>query len=487
MPDTTQAITHKAIKSTKWVFLSTGITKIWQPIVTIILARLLVPADFGLMALATIAISFISLFQDMGLNAALIQCKDRIKEAANIVFWTNMGMGVLLYLMLFVSAPYIAIFFENKDVANILRVIGLTFLIIPLGSVPLVLLSKELEFRKLFYFDIIPAIVPGTISIIFAFSGYGVWALVYGSLSGRVLTVIAVWCLNNWRPVLRCDFSILKYLLRFGSYVSVESIQLWGLNTIDNIFVGRFFNSGQLGIYSMGFSIAFMLPSNILTPMSRLLFPTLSKLQDNIVDIQKVCLRVLKINTLISFPLGLFLILSADKLVPVFLGDKWVPIIPVIKLLAPYGMVASIVGFSTTVYKAIGRPDIMPKFYTARLLVSVPAYYFAAQKGLISLCITHLILVSIFAPINFYIFMKVLRIKTSTVINTFKDIVICCFLSAVMGYLLTGYISSKYYVGDITHLITFMLIFALLYLLLLQSVGRKTYGELKKILYVAIT
>jgi len=487
MNESIRSITHKAIKSTKWVFLATILSKASQPVVTVILTHLLIPNDFGLMAIATIVMCFMNIFQDIGLGSALIQRKDKIEESANVIFWTNIGLGIFWFLLIFSAAPYIAIFFDNKNLTSILRVMGLVFLISPIGYVQLIFLSKEMEFRSLFYFDIIPVVVPGIVSVILAYVGYGVWALVYGLLSGKVLTVLIVWYLNDWRPGLKYSLNILKDLLWFGSYVSIESIQIWILNTIDNVFVGRFLNVTQLGIYSMGFNIAFLPLNYILSPISRVLFPTFSKLQDNLEDIKMIFLRLLKFNALISFPLGLFLFFYADNLVSIFLGENWLLTIPVVKLLAPYGMISSVVGFSNTVYRSIGRPDIMPKFYTIRLFISVPAYYFATQNGLLTLCVTHLLLSGLFAPVNFYIIMKVLGIRMKAVIEIFRDVVICCIISATIGHMFTVYISSRYNTGDVVLITSFILVFGSLYILLLKLIGRETYGEMKKILRIAIT
>ena len=185
----TREVTQAAIKGTKWVFLSAFVSNACQPFFTIILARLLVPSDFGLIAYATIFIGVVKLVQDIGLRQALIQKKEDIEKSADIVFTVNIVLGLIWYLGAFMVAPYLAEFFNDSRITNILRIMALSFLIIPFGSVQNTLLTKHLHFSKLFFLGLVPALIPGLVSIVLAIVGYGVWSLVVSTKCAMLIAV----------------------------------------------------------------------------------------------------------------------------------------------------------------------------------------------------------------------------------------------------------------------------------------------------------
>jgi O-antigen/teichoic acid export membrane protein len=281
-------------------------------------------------------------------------------------------------------------------------------------------LSKELEFKRLFYFNLIPAIIPGTLSVILAYLGYGVWALVYGSIMSSITLAISIWFSIPWRPRLEYRLDILKELIGFGGFISFEAFLGWGITKIDNLFVGKFLGVGQLGIYSFGWNIGFWPLQNLLSPLTRIFYPMFSGFKGDIEIVKKYYLKIMELIAIITFPVGTVIALTAHLFIPAILGQKWISAIPVIQLLSIMGILGLIVSVAPTVYKAIGRPDIMPKFMLVRALFSVPVYFWFSQKGIIPLCIAHLILAILFVPINSYISMRVLNISFSELLNYFS-------------------------------------------------------------------
>lgn len=482
MDNTAQSITQKAIKNTKWVFLSTIFSKIWQPIVTLILARLLTPADFGLMALATIVISFLSIFQDLGLSAALIQRKDRIKEAANVVFWTNIVVGIIWYTGVFITAPFVAIFFNHKGVTDVLRVIGLIFLLHPLGSVHGAFMIKSLHFKKLFYLALLPTIIPGILSIVLAYMNLGVWSLVYGVITGTVLNVSLLWFTSNWRPGFQYKWKMAREMFHFGGYVSLESIMGWGIGMMDNVFVGRYIGSIQLGIYNMGFRLAHWPSENITGTLTKILYPTFSELQQDESELKKVYLKVVKIISLITFPIGAIIAITADEFISIFLGEKWLLAIPVVQILSIWGILSSVMSINSSLYKAVGRPDIYPKFFFVRLLVSIPVYYYSVKYGIIALCYAHLALVFIFAPINYYIGIKVLNISSRIMNDILKTPLIYTIIIGSFTLLVKYYMERVAHLSDLVVFPVEVLVFISGYLLSLYLLNKQIIVELKGIL-----
>ncbi len=486
MKETPQSITHKAIKSTKWVFLSTVISKIWQPVITIILARLLSPEDFGLLALAIVVTSIIALFQDLGLAHALIQRREHMEEAADVIFWSGLVLGIFWYGAIFISAPFAAYYFHDERVISVLRIIGISFVVNPFGIVQKTSLTKELHFKELFYLNLIPTVVPGIVSIILAIEGFGVWALVLGSLMSPISSVVIVWFKIPWRPRWRYNLSIAKEMLGFGGFVSAESFLGWGITKIDNLFVGRFLGARQLGIYNMGWNVGFWPAQNLSVPIINIAYPMFSKLQQDMHTVRKHYLKIIELISLVSFPLGILIALTAHMFVPLLLGNRWMDAIPIIQLLSIIGILASIVWINPQIYRAIGRPDITPKFLVARSIISIPLYYFAAQKGIIFLCGIHLMLVAFFVPINIYIGMRVLDISLREIIGKLSSAINCSiiFIGAILILfqllrifpILSGLVSLSIIIS--LSALTYIIFFYLLY--------RHKFLETTRLLFQAI-
>ena len=435
-----RSITNIAVKATKWVFLSSLFLNSCQAIFAIILARLLVPSDFGLVAYATMFLGFVNLIQDMGMRQALIQRKDDIEASANIVFSINMVLGIFWYLVAYVGAPHLADFFNNSQISAILRVMAISFLIIPLGSVQNALLTKQLYFNKLFFLGLVPTLISGVFSIGLAILGQGVWSLVIGSLMGAVINVLVVWIMVPWRPRWCFDLSLAGKMLKFGGMVSIENLLSWSVNTIDDVLVGKWLGSASLGLYSLGFKIGIAPAKYISSSLIRVAFPAFSRMQKNKNDLQSAFLKTVKYIALVSFPIGVGIAVTASLFVPLFFGEKWVKAVPVIQCISIYGIFMSIGSMLPQIYKALGRPDIYLKYVTVRCLVAIPIYFYVVPIGLTALSVAHLALTMAFFPINLSIGMHIMEIPFRKLMNLLRVpitgsigiILICLLLQRVV-------------------------------------------------------
>jgi O-antigen/teichoic acid export membrane protein len=476
-----ESIGTRAIKGAKWVTLSTALLRIFQPIVTIILARLLTPQDFGLVALASIAISVIALFQDLGMKPALIQRKEKTEDSASIVFFTSILLGMILYIFLFFFAPYISAFFDNEKVTPILQVMGLSFIILPFGSVQRTLLAKELDFKRLFYLNLAPAIVPGFIAILLAFYGFGVWALVYGSLTGSLLSIIILWFSHSWRPIWRYDGKLAREMLGFGGVVSLHNMVVWANFNIDNLIIGKWLGMAALGIYRIGFNIARWPSANITGSLTHVMYPTFSNLQDNRGELKRIYLKIIKHISLISFPMGIGIAITAPQFVPVLLGEKWIAAIPVIQILSIAGILGSIGRVMPQLCRAIGRPEIYLKFSLVRLVIAIPVYLLVVQFGIIALCFAQLTLFCTFVPTSLFIGTRVLKIKYSQIIGALWLSVVCALGTGVISFVLMNALVSVKAVSDVTALALIVALFLLLYVNFIYLVNRETFNDMRNL------
>ncbi len=349
-------------------------------------------------------------------------------------------------------------------------------------------MSKELHFRKLFLLGLAPLLFSSVISVYLALNGHGVWSLVWGQLAGTASSVVFVWYFVPWRPSWMFDLKIAKQMFGFGSHVSLQNILVWGITTADDIFVGRFLGAKLLGIYQIGFNMGLWTAMHITGPLVGVLFPTFSKLQSNREECKKLYIKAVKLIAIFSIPTGLLIGLSGHLIVPFLLGGQWLAVIPLVQILSIVGIAASIVSVAPNVYQALGRPDIMVKFFAIRLVFSLPAYYYSAQKGLVSLCFAHLFLVLVFAPINFYISTQFLNISFKEVVDLFYLPVVSSLLmsSIILAFIFSIPESLNFFTNLFT--LTILVILASsVYILSLRQFGRSTFMELKRVVHVALT
>ncbi|MBI3353370.1 MAG: lipopolysaccharide biosynthesis protein, partial [Nitrospirae bacterium] len=416
--ETAKEIGHKALKWGKWVFLSTILSKSFQFLTTIILARLLLPADFGIIAISQIIIGIVSLFQDMGMTQALIQKKENIEESADTVFLFNIFWSMILYTAVFFAAPYISGFFKNNQAAIILRVLCLSFLFQPFNIISNALMKKEFYFKRLFNITLWPIILSSLASIILAYFGFGVWSLVLGILTGNFLITVLGWLGISWRPAFKFNMEIAKDMLNFGGAISMQNVIIWFENTFDDILVGRWLGTPLLGVYRLGFNIAVIPATQIAGPINDVVYSTFVKLQDNKAELKRFFLYIIKYISLVTFPIGVFLFTSAEIFIMTFLGDKWSEAVPVVQFVSVYGTIGSITFVIPTLTRAIGRHDIYLRYLIVFLFVMTPLYIYAVPYGLKAISAVHLLLAVIFLPYIFNIGMGLLNIKLSEIVDS---------------------------------------------------------------------
>jgi O-antigen/teichoic acid export membrane protein len=406
-----QSITQKAVSSFKWSALTEIVSRTASPITFVILARLLTPNDFGLVAIATIAINFAQMFWDAGLSKALIQTKENSINAANIVFWTNLVLGIIIYIILFITAPLIAVFFNSPTSGPVLRILGIQIVIASLTSVQQVLFVRDLDFRSLFWVKLITNFIPAFFSIPLAIFGYGVWALVGGALAGQILNLIVLWHKSRWRPKFSFDTDLALKLFGFGIWAVGESLAAWFIMWGDNLLVGKFLGVHDLGVYGTGWTLVTVIFGLVLNPFLPVLYPTFSKFQDNLPALTAIFQKVNRVIIAIALPTGVGLLLVGPEMAEVLFGAKWHGLGFVLSVIGLMFGLAWLVGINAELYRAKGRPDINTKLMLLAILYYFPVYYIASQYGLAIFTITRLMVAVVAIPIHIYLCTRMLKLS----------------------------------------------------------------------------
>lgn len=420
LPEKTQRIVQRTSQGLFWNFLAYGLSKGVLLITLSILARILSKGEFGIVAIAMVAINYLSVIKDLGLGAALIQRRGNIHDVADTVFTFNLVMGLLLSLFIIPLAPFISTYFNDPQVTPVLRWLGVSFFINALGSVHISRLQRDLDFRRKLIPDMGNAIVKGGVSIAMALSGYGVWALVFGQISGALVSVILVWIVMPWRPRLSLNFGLARELIRYGaSIMGTDAISITTEN-FDSIIIGRVFGLTQLGIYGLAYRLPEMLLLSNLWVMGGVLFPAFSSIQEEPSKMRKGFLASVRLIEMIAVPICLGLIIAAHPIIMVLFGEEWLEAVPILRILAIYAWVNSIGYHVGGVYKAMGRPDILLKLSVITLVVIIPALLIGSRFGLIGVAIAQLAAMIIRRVISLVVASKLINVSLSSIFVELK-------------------------------------------------------------------
>ncbi|MGB5718542.1 MAG: lipopolysaccharide biosynthesis protein [Gammaproteobacteria bacterium] len=399
---------QRLMHAMKWSMGAEVASKVIQPLVFVILARLLSPEDFGVMAAALMVISFSQVFWESGMGKALIQRQGKIDKAANAAFWLNIVLGISVAAILFYSAAGIAdVFFHDDRVAGILQVMTLQVLLGALASVHVALLQKDMRFNHLFWVRFATVSLPGLVSIPLAWGGMGYWALVAGTLLGQAAQVLVLWRISGWRPRFEFDRAVAVDLARFGVWVSLSGLLAWFYIWADSLVVGMYLGAHDLGLYRTGNQFVILVYSLVFAPLLPVLYSHFSVIQHDTQRLNRALARVMRLIALIAIPVAFLLFVLSEPLAAVLFGEKWTGIGFVVGVLALAHGYAWLVGVSGEIYRAVGKPKYESVAMLLSFAVYFPAYLVAIESGFTEFVWTRFLLVAWGIGLHLYFLNKV--------------------------------------------------------------------------------
>jgi PST family polysaccharide transporter len=357
VPYPPMSLRKSAISGVKWSGISLLGRRILSLLTTIILARLLSPSDFGLVAMAAVLIGFIELFQDLGTASAVIQRKDPSQALLASLFWLNAGFGFAAMLVLYLASPLAGAFYREPQVIPVMQVLSLSFLLSGLSNLQKSLLERNLEFDKLARIEIGTTLFATLVGITAALLGHGVWSLVYQMLAGNVVGTLLLWSASGWRPSWQFEWPEIRSVMGFSLNLTGASIFNYFARNADKFLIGRFLGSEDLGYYDLAYRLMQIPLQGISAVVGRVMFPLYSRMQDDAGQFGRTYLKVASAIALISFPLMLGLTALAGPFVLTLFGAVWMPVIPLLLILAPVGALQSIGTTVGSIYLAKGRTD----------------------------------------------------------------------------------------------------------------------------------
>jgi lipopolysaccharide exporter len=405
-----ESISEKTIKSGFWVFFLRISNRLFQFIRTIVLARLLSPDDIGVFGIALVLLSMLETFSKTGFNHALIYKKGKAEGYLDTAWTVGLIRGVLIAVLLFFLGRPASIFFNSPDSMNIIRVIGIVVLLQSLSNVAVIYFEKDLEFQKYFQYRFTATIADMVVAITSVIILRNVWALALGLIAGNIVQLIMSYTISPYRPKIRFDRKKAKELFRFGKWIFLSSSLVFLITDADDLFVGKILGAAMLGYYQLAYKISNISATEVSSVISTLSFPVYAKLQDDLVKLKKAFLKILQFTTFISFPIAGAIIAFSYDFTKIFLGDKWLPMVPSIIVLAVWGAIRSIGATSGEFFKGIGRPDISTKLYILQVVIIFSLiYYFSSKWGILGTSIVILTSAVIMNAIRNQIIIKKLK------------------------------------------------------------------------------
>lgn len=349
---------NKAFSGMIWKFMERICAQVVSLIVSIVLARILMPDDYSIVSIVTIFFTFCNVFISGGLNTALIQKKDADVEDYSTVLHTSMFAALILYMVMFFLAPSIANLYNKQILIPVIRIMSLTFFINAFKSVLSAYTSSNLQFKKFFFSTIVGTIISAFVGIYMAINGYGAWALVAQQMTNSLLDTLILYLTTKYRIIFKVSFKKLKSLFSYGWKIFVSSIISVIYDQINPLIVGVKYTSKDLAYYSKGQSYPGLINSTISDTLQSVLFPIMSKVQDNKEMVLSVTRKYIKVASYVIFPMMIGLFSASDIFVEVVLTEKWLPIVPYIQIFCFSYMLNIIQVGNLQAIKAIGRSDI---------------------------------------------------------------------------------------------------------------------------------
>lgn len=378
-----ESLKNKTQKGLAWSMIERFATQGVQFLFGIILARLLSPDDYGIIAMPLVFLAIAQCFIDSGFSGALIRKPNLTEDDLSTAFYFNIGVGVICYLILFFTSPLIADFYNTQILADLLKVTALATLFNPLCAVQQAILTKKIDFKTQAIVSLAGALVSGLVGLVMAYTGFGVWALVFQQVGGYVIRTILLWILCKWKPKRIWSWESFHYLWGYGSKMLASGLLEAIYSNIYPIVIGKYFSANDLGNYTRAQQFSNLPSSNVTGVLQRVTFPVLSSIQNEDERLARNYRKILKLSAFLIFPLMLILSAVADPLIRVLLSDKWEGCIILLQILCFSLMWYPIHAINLNLLTVKGRSDLFFRLEVFKKIIGVSIMVVTIPHGII--------------------------------------------------------------------------------------------------------
>lgn len=469
---------QQTINSLKWSTVEKFSTAIIQFILGIIIARLLLPSDYGLIGMLAIFTGLSQILIDGGFSTALIQKKNATEIDFSTVFYFNIIIAVLIYIILFFSAPYIAQFYNQPQLVEITRIVSFNFIILSFSIIQSTKLKKDLNFKVITKVSVVAVVISGFVGLLLAYKNFGVWSLIAQLIIKNTITVFFLWFLSKWKPMVVFSEKSLRSMFAFGSRVMGASL----LNVVfDNLYllvIGKFYNAKELGFYTRASKFNQFPVSSITSILQSVFLPSFSKIQDDNVRLIHAYKKAIKLTAYVIFPIMLGIGVSAKPLIIVLLTKKWLLVVPYLQIMVLYGMFYPIHALNLNILNVKGRSDLFFNLEVIKKILIIITIAITIPFG-IKIMIFGSVLLSIIAFfINTYYTKIILKYGPWQQIKDFAPSFLLAVFTSIFTYFIIISIENNY-------IALLVASFSIAFLYLLGSILFKfeEFEELKNIIF----
>jgi len=409
-------------------------------IITILLARFLLPDDFGLIAMMAVFLGIASKLMESGFKEALIQRKEANDVDFNTAFYTNILFGLIAYGLLFASAPYIADFYQEPRLINLIRVAGLSIIINSFQVIQSTILSRELNFKAQLKATLPATIVSGLIAVLMAYFGYGVWALVIQMLISSLLTTTFLWAMKLWRPKWVFSFDSLKTMFAFSSYLLIAGLSNILFVNMYVIVIAKYFSATLAGYYFFADRIKELVVSQLVASIQTVTYPALSKIQDDPVRLKSGYRKVIAITTFLLFPAITLLAALAEPLFHVLLSEQWLPAVIYLQLMCIVAILNPLHAINVNILKVTGRSDLVLYVGFFKKFMMILIFIISFNYGVIGILIGQIISSVLTYIPNSYYSSKLINYSVREQLADFMPILLLSGAIALFTYSLVLFI-----------------------------------------------
>ena len=428
---------EKTLSGVKWNAIGRFSTQGVSFVISILLARILTPSDYGVVGMIGIFMAIAQTFIDSGFGSALIRKKDCTDEDFSTAFYFNIAVGVICYLILFFTAPLIASFFNTPILIDIVRVLSINLFLNSLTIVQTAKLTIAMDFKSQAKVSLVATIVSGCVGLAMAYSGLGVWSLVYQSVSSSAVRTILFWMITKWNPLRVFSKQSFNYLFSFGSKILSASLLHTIYANLTTILIGRLYPPKDLGYYSRGENLAKLPSSNLTGILQSVTYPILSKIQDDDARLIQVYRKYIRITSLVIF-FGMFLMAALSKpLILTLLTDKWTDSIIYLQIFCFAYMFDHICQLNLNILYVKGRSDLVLKLEVIKKTISISMIVTAIPFGVLAICISHALYTQIAVIINTYYTGKLFGLGYFAQVKDFVQYFIYSLLAVLPAFLLS--------------------------------------------------
>ncbi len=382
----TPTLKHKMLSGTAWQFAERMGGNLLQLVCTIIIARLLTPTEYGIVALLTIVINLCATFIEGGFRNAIVQKKEITEDDLSSVFWLNLSISLLLYVLVYFTAPWIADFYDNAELAAPLRVLTLLNIVNSVAIIPNALIIRDMKFGVSFKIRMVAQLASSAVAIGMAFMNFGYWALIVQQLLGGALTTVMLLFAIRWYPRLIMNFAAIGELFKFGGYLLLGSFLNVLYSELYTLVIGKLFSPRVLGYYNRGQNYAKLIGETIITQMAAVVFPAFSELQKNPAQLRSAFRKSLLCTLFFTLPALVLLAVVAEPVVIITLSEKWRGAIVFLQISAVTYLFMPIHMFNIQVIRAMGRSDITLVLEIIKKVQLLAIIFITYRWGVVAMC-----------------------------------------------------------------------------------------------------